>query len=110
MPRYQVSKFHAIAATSAAVMAWSGTDEPTMPLPTVFATSVPVNAPTKFSAAAMAIATPVRITRVETTVATALAVSWNPLMKSNANANRMRTASGTMPTLGMLDHEPTEHV
>ena len=57
------------------MIAISGTDSPTMPLPTVFATSVPASAPTKFSTAAITIATLGRSTRVEITVATALAVS-----------------------------------
>ena len=50
------------------------------PLPIVAATAVPVSAPTKFSRAARRIAVRRGSTPVLTTVATALAASWNPLM------------------------------
>src|SRR4029453_15916242 len=109
--KYQVNRFHAIAPTRAAVTAVSGTEPPTIPLPTVCATSVPLIAPTKFSTAAMAIATQGRSTRVEMTVATALAVSWNPLMKSNATASEIiTTRSGVTPALGMFDDETPQNV
>jgi hypothetical protein len=51
-----------------------------MPAAIVFATAVPVSAPTKFAVADMRIATCGRSARVETDVAMALAVSWKPLM------------------------------
>ena len=50
------------------------------------ATASERNAPTKFSTAASATATRGDIARVEIDVATALAVSWKPLVKSNASA------------------------
>ena len=46
----------------------------------VFATAVPVSAPTKFAVADMRIAWVGRRALVETEVAIALAVSWKPLM------------------------------
>ena len=58
----------------------------TMPWPTVAATSSEMNAPTKFRIAASATAKRGDIARVEIDVATALAVSWKPLVKSNASA------------------------
>ncbi len=51
-----------------------------MPLPTVSATSVPRNAPTKFITAAIASATRGVSARVETEVAIALEASWKPLV------------------------------
>ena len=50
------------------------------------ATASERNAPTKLSTAARATATRGDIARVEIDVATELAVSWNPLVKSNASA------------------------
>ena len=47
---------------------------------TVFATSWPRKAPTKFMTAAMASATRGVRARVETEVAMAFAASWNPLV------------------------------
>jgi hypothetical protein len=57
-----------------------------MPLAIVAATSSERKAPTKFSVADIATARRGDIARVETEVATALAVSWKPLVKSNARA------------------------
>src|SRR3954463_9366139 len=99
-----------MAPTSAAEMAISGTEAPTMPLPTVLATSVPVMAPAKFRTAAITIAMEGRRTRVEITVATALAVSWNPLMKSKTTASAISVTSNGVNPLGMLDHEAAQHV
>jgi hypothetical protein len=61
----------------------------TMPLPTVAATSSEMNAPTKLRIAANPTATRGGIARVEIDVATTFAVSWNPLVKSNASAVAM---------------------
>ena len=58
----------------------------TMPLATVAATSSETNAPTKLRTADMATAARGDIARVEMLVAIALAVSWKPLVKSNASA------------------------
>ena len=57
-----------------------------MPVAIVAATASDRNAPTKFSDAAIATATRGDIARVEIDVAIAFAVSWNPLVKSNASA------------------------
>ena len=57
-----------------------------MPLAIVAATASDRNAPTKFRLAAMATATRGDIARVDTDVAIAFAVSWNPLVKSKAIA------------------------
>lgn len=54
-----------------------------------FATPTKVTAPIKFIHAAINTATRGGKARVETDVAIALAVSWKPLMKSNASAKRL---------------------
>ena len=54
------------------------------PLPTVFATAVVTKAPTRFATDAIATASRGGSARVEIEVATAFAVSWKPLVKSNA--------------------------
>ena len=64
----------------------------TIPDATAFATPTNVIAPTKFITAANNTATRGFSARVETEVAIALAVSWNPLIKSNANA-KMTTST-----------------
>src|SRR3954453_10258263 len=57
-----------------------------MPLAIVAATASDRNAPTKFSVAARPTARRGGIARVEIDVATALAVSWKPFVKSKASA------------------------
>ena len=57
-----------------------------MPFATVAATSSEMNAPAKFRSAAIGTASRGDIARVEIDVATTLAVSWKPLVKSNASA------------------------
>ena len=57
-----------------------------MPVAIVAATSSEMNAPTKFSTAAIATARRGDSARVEIDVATAFAVSWKPFVKSNASA------------------------
>ena len=81
-------RFQAIAPirpanTTVVVMAWVFTK----PVPTVAATFSEMNAPTKFRMEAKAIAGLGAIARVEIAVATTLAVSWKPLVKSNASAD-----------------------
>jgi len=62
------------------------------PFPTVLATAVPTtNAAMKLKNAAQTTATPGLRTRVETTVAIELALSWKPLMKSKISATPMMT-------------------
>ena len=58
----------------------------TMPLAIVAATFSERNAPTKLRIAAIRIATRGGRARVEMEVATTLAVSWNPFVKSNVSA------------------------
>ena len=57
-----------------------------MPFATVAATWSERNAPTKFRIAAMPTASRGGSARVEIDVATTFAVSWKPLVKSNASA------------------------
>jgi hypothetical protein len=86
-PKYQVARFQAMAPTSPAkTTAGVATPDCTMPSATVAATASERKAPTKFRTDARPTATRGGIARVEIEVATALAVSWNPLVKSNASA------------------------
>ena len=57
-----------------------------MPVAIVAATASEMNAPTKFRTAAIVTARRGDSARVEIDVATALAVSWKPFVKSNASA------------------------
>ena len=86
-PKYQVARFQAIAPISPANTI-SGVIRlaSTMPEAIVAATCSDRNAPTKFRVAASATARRGVIARVEIEVATALAVSWKPLVKSKASA------------------------
>ena len=86
-PKYQVVRFQAIAPISPAKTISSVTKSGlTMPEAIVAATASERNAPTKLSTAARATATRGDIARVEIEVATEFAVSWKPLVKSNARA------------------------
>jgi hypothetical protein len=58
-----------------------------IPLPTVVATAVVTKAPARFATAATKTAVRGESARVETEVATALAVSWNPFVKSKPSAD-----------------------
>ena len=81
MPKYQVSRFQRIAPKSAdRTTTWVTAPGSMSPLPIVAATAVPVRAPAKFSRAASRMAVRSGNTPVLTTVATALAASWKPLM------------------------------
>ena len=83
MPSRHVSRFQAIAPTSAAAtIDWPSRRPASSARPDaiVFATAVPVRAPTKLAVADMRIACSGRSARVDTDVAIALAVSWKPLM------------------------------
>ena len=90
IPYNQVIKFQIMAA----IIAANTTTKPccnlngsTISFVIVPATPVKVNAPIKFMTAANKIALLGVNARVETAVATALAVSWKPLIKSNINEN-----------------------
>src|SRR3954452_14588420 len=108
-PKYQVSRFQKMAPTSpektiASVMSSAST----IPLAIVAATARDRNAPTKFSEAEIPTATRGDMARVEIDVATAFAVSWKPLVKSNASAvatTIQRTASFPMDASGVLDDD-----
>src|SRR5205085_5883583 len=97
-PRRHVIRFHAMAPTRAAPTRVSVTlSVTTMPLPTVAATCVVRNAPARLSAAESRTAVRGLSARVETEVAMALAVSWKPLVKSNASATAiMRTMTRSL--------------
>jgi len=89
-----VSRFQDIAETRAArtvtcvILIGS-----TSPDPTVLATAVPENAPTRFMTAAKIMAWRGVSTRVEMELAMALAVSWNPLIKSKITARTITAIS-----------------
>ncbi len=81
-PKYQVSRFQLIAPMRPAmttVRPWVFCGSVMTPA-TVFATSWPRKAPTKFMIAAMPRATRGVSARVDTDVAMAFAASWNPLV------------------------------
>ena len=86
-PKYHVTRFQKIAPMSPAKITVVVTSSAsTMPLATVAATFSEMNAPTKFRIAASVTAVRGASARVEIDVAIALAVSWKPLVKSNASA------------------------
>src|SRR3977135_2402414 len=86
-PKYQVTRFQAIAPTRPAKMTVVVTSvADTIPLATVAATFSEMKAPTKFRIAAKPTARRGDIARVAIDVATTFAVSWNPLAKSKASA------------------------
>ena len=82
-PKYQVSRFHAIAPTTAAKTTMSPsppTGGAITPAPTVAATLVETSAPTTFMTAASASAARGVSAFVEIDVAIAFAASWKPLV------------------------------
>jgi hypothetical protein len=86
-PKYQVIRFHAIAPTSPPkTICGVIRSASTMPLAIVAATSSEMKAPAKLRIAAMPTATRGGIARVEIDVATTLAVSWKPFVKSKTSA------------------------
>src|SRR5215210_6546741 len=86
-PQYHVARFHAIAPIRPAnTIDGVISSASTIPLAIVAATSSEMKAPAKFSSEASVTARRGERARVEIDVATALAVSWNPLVKSNASA------------------------
>src|SRR6478609_2331683 len=93
-PNSQVMRFHRMAPTSPAKIITGVTRASlTMPPEIVLATSVDRNAPTTFSTAAMMTAVRGRNAPVATEVAIALALSWNPLVKSKTSAVRITNAT-----------------
>ena len=98
-PNHHVSRFHAIAPMRAARIVFSFASAVSMiPLPTVFATAVVTNAPARFAAAATSTAMRGVIARVEIEVATALAVSWKPFVKSKPRATTTTITSSVVFT------------
>src|ERR671930_2460214 len=86
-PKYHVARFQAIAPMRPAnTICGVTTSDCTMPEAIVAATATDRKAPTKLSTAAIATAARGPRARVEIEVATALAVSWKPFVKSNASA------------------------
>src|SRR6266567_1636363 len=86
-PNHQVAMFHANAAiTAQSTVGIVTTSVSTRPLPIVEATAPPSSAPVRLKKAAIAIALRGVRTRVETTVAMALAASWKPLLYSKMMA------------------------
>jgi hypothetical protein len=76
MPNHQVSRFQAMAPSSAAATTtWLSILWSISPVPIVAATAVPVSAPTKFAMALITMANCGFSARVETEVAMAFAVS-----------------------------------
>src|SRR5437762_2178806 len=111
MPKRQVIRSQVMAANSAQMtrscVECSGA---TMPFPTVAATAVPVNAPTRLRTPAMSTAVPGASTRVATEVAMALAVSWKPLIKSKMRAMATIRTNVRNAGLNMLHHDPLQCV
>src|ERR1700733_2882933 len=88
-PKYQVSTFHAIAPSRPANTIGSVTTFwSTMPLAIVAATLIDKNAPTKFNSPHSTTAARGFSALVAIDVATALAVSWKPFVKSKDTAVR----------------------
>src|SRR5437588_3788486 len=85
-----------------------------MPLATVAATASEMKAPAKLSSEAMPIATRGGSARVDIEVATTLAVSWKPFVKSKASAvPTTSTSSRSLCIRGrsrVLDHDALEDV
>src|SRR3954451_25017071 len=108
-PKYQVIKFHEIAPIRPAkTTVGVTTAASTTSLATVAATEIEMKAPTKLSIEAKAIATCGRAAPVEIEVATTLAVSWKPLVKSKARAVPM-TITRMMSELTPENYPPCSH-
>jgi len=96
-PTSHVSRFHTIAPTSPAKITVGVIFESSSrPLEMVFATSTDRNAPTRLRMPAMSTAVRGLSAPVAIEVATALAVSWKPLVKSNASAVTTTTTRMTV--------------
>src|SRR5215204_562247 len=107
-PKYQVIRFQVIAPISPAkTIVGVITAASTTSLATVAATEIEMNAPTKLSIAAKPIATCGRAAPVEIEVATTLAVSWKPLVKSKARAvaTTMTRMTSESTASAVLDHD-----
>src|SRR4051812_25010352 len=113
-PKYQVRRFHPIAPISPAkTIVMVIAPESTMPFAIVAATACEMKAPTKLRIAAMPTAVRGGSARVEIDVATTLAVSWKPFVKSNASAEpTTMTRIRSLCTAGsrVLDDDALEDV
>jgi hypothetical protein len=100
-PKYQVTRFHTIAPTSAAkrmpipLEPWGVSMSPSL---TVLATPWPRNAPARFITAAIASAARGVSARVETEVAIAFAESWKPLVYVKPSATPIVTIRAKVST------------
>ena len=102
-------RFQTIAPIKAARIVFSvASPLSMMPLPTVFATAVVTNAPARFASAAIRTAIRGVSARVDTDVATAFAVSWNPFVKSKRAPRPRRRRAGRRSTV--LDENRLENV
>src|SRR4051794_36045677 len=104
-PNHHVVRFHVIAPIKPAkTIVVVTTCASTIPLATVAATEIEMNAPTKLRIAAMPTATRGLNAPVAIVVAMALAVSWKPLVKSktNATATTRTTMMSPVSTAGNL--------
>src|ERR1044072_7969373 len=96
-PAYQVTRFQTIAPISPPkITAGLILVSSTMPPEIVFATSMDRNAPTRLRPADSMTATFGRNAPVAMDVAIAFAVSWKPLVKSNANAVTITTITSSV--------------
>src|SRR5512145_2459750 len=91
-------------------MTWETYAGSTIPFPIVAATWVETSAPTKLSPAAMRMALRIDRARVEMHVAIAFAVSWKPLMKSNASAEKITNPSRSRCCSGILERHAFQDV
>src|SRR4051794_14454425 len=113
-PKYHVRRFHPIAPIRPAnTIVMVIAPESTIPLAIVAATACEMKAPTKLRIAARPTAVRGGSARVENDVATTLAVSWKPFVKSNARAaptTMTRIRSLSTGASGVLDDDALEDV
>ena len=97
-PNHQVIRFQMMPPVSAQMISCELTSTTSASIrqeEIVFATAVPINAPTRFITAASDTAWTGVSTLVATTVAMELAVSWKPLMYSKTSATSTTTSTRT---------------
>src|SRR6266542_2849089 len=95
------------APTRPPISAWDELDgSPNHHVSRFQATAVVTNAPARFAPDAIATAKRGESARVETEVATAFAVSWNPFVKSNPSATTTTTTRRTSPPISLPVLDP----
>src|SRR5919197_510355 len=111
-PNHQVSRFQAIAPSSAAnTVCCVARFASIRPFATFFATAVVTKAPARLATAAISTATRGVTARVPTEVAIAFAVSWKPFVKSNPSATTTTmTRSASFNGSTVLHNDRLEHV